>query len=87
MILRKKHIIVERTLFHENAHMKIITGMLQIVSLPKLETHMPPMKAYENNCLHISIVGFCIQCHRKVFRPLDFFHMLLHYSLILQQIK
>ena len=32
-------------------------------------------------------INYSIQCIRKVFRPLDFFHILLRYSLILKYIQ
>ena len=39
---------------------------------------------YKSKMTTIHTVG--VQCLRKVFRPLDSFHILLHYSLILQLI-
>ena len=37
--------------------------------------------------IHILSIHTIIKCIRKVFRPLHFFHILLHYSLILKCIK
>ena len=38
-------------------------------------------------CITLCYASLTLQCIRKVFKPLDFFHILLRYSLILKCIK